>query len=142
MRLSCQSAHQLLIVSRPRLTARCTTCRFPFGFDQHRPLLVGFQSVYLTERFKFGMSPTLQSSFSQMQRRSFVSHKTNGSVPAHNGDHHEHHGHHKEHKHNLFGAHEHEHGTDAEKVIEALKGGGELSVSVSHSSRDEILPSR
>lgn len=35
---------------------------------------------------------------------------------------------HNEEQHTLFDAHEHEHehGTDAEKVIEALKGGGEL----------------
>ena len=125
MRLSCHSTRSLLLTSvlRPRLTAR--PCRLSFTF-LHSHLLVGFRSAYLNGPSNSGISSAVQSSVSEMQRRSFAS-KINGPV-AKGVNHDHHHGH----KHSLFGGHEHEHehGTDAEKVIEALKGGGELPASL------------
>ena len=92
-----------------------------------RSLVTVSQSVFLTERPKFGMSTALRPPLSQMQHRSCVSQKTNGSGSPNKGV-----SHHQEHKHGLFGGHEHghDHGTDAEKIIQALKGGGELSASL------------
>ena len=126
MRFSCRSTCRFLTVSRPRLTP----CRLSFAVGYPDTSVVGFRSVYLTGRSKLRMSSSLQSSFSGIQRRSFASEKINGPVATHNDGNHDHH----EHKHGLFGghAHEHDHATDAEKVIEALKGGGELCLRLSH----------
>ena len=125
MRLSCHAARNLLTVPRPRLTSR-PPFRLPSAIVHHRSFVIGFRSAYLTGRSKFGMSSALPCSFSETHPRSFASQKANTPVAKHNSVNHNHH---DEHKHNLFGGHEHEHehGPDAEKVIEALKGGGELS---------------
>jgi ABC-type nickel/cobalt efflux system permease component RcnA len=114
--------------TRPRAPSKCP---LSFSSNQTRPLVAVSQitsTVSLTERSKFGMRSALRASISQTQKRSLASQKTNGSVSKGDGMNHEHHDEH-EHKHSLFGGHEHEHdhGTDAEKVIQALKGGGELS---------------
>ena len=130
MRFLCHKTRnfRLVLSTNTRLRAQ-PTCRLSFSS------LLGAQSstaCLADERSKFGiMSSALRSSISQTQQRSFVSQKTNGTVSNNNGINHEHH---HDHKHSLFGGHEHDHdhdhGTDAEKVIQALKGGGELSASL------------
>jgi len=54
---------------------------------------------------------------------------SNGVANGHNHEHNHQNGEH-EHSHGLFGGHhhEHDHGADAEKIIEALKGGGALLI--------------
>ncbi|KAF8530452.1 mitochondrial iron ion transporter [Hysterangium stoloniferum] len=77
------------------------------------------------------MSSAVQTSVVKAQRRAFASKDDNKTVNGNGVGGHDHdhgdHDHHESHKHGLFGGHDHNHahGTDAEKVFEALKGGGD-----------------
>src|SRR5882724_8184519 len=123
MRPSCHSNHRFLVsrvTSRSR-SASQATCHLSFTrfYSQDRARGVTASSV--------GMSSSATPSLTHAQRRTLAlnSHKISGtgSLPEDSGRKHGNHQGHDEERHSLFGTHEHEHehGTDAEKVIEALK---------------------
>ncbi|KAF8590979.1 hypothetical protein K439DRAFT_1627409 [Ramaria rubella] len=124
MRLPCHSTHSPVL---PRIRS---TYRLFFSLPLTRPIRThvahsGPSSLHLTAGCSTRMSSAVKSSFPQIQQRSFVLRKadSNGSVPENGSATH----HDDEHKHTFFGGHghDHKHGTDAEKVMEALKGGGD-----------------